>query len=403
MGMASAGTDFGRFRADLDRIQSAIREQGLDGWLIFDLHARNPVATELLGHGDYSRRYFVLIPADGDPIAVTHGIEQGPWEKWSWEKKVYVGWKQLDEIVAPLVQGKKLAMEYSPRGAVPAADMVPAGIVEMIRHHGGVVVSSGELVSLFYSAWSGEGLASHRRTAAILAQVAQAQLTRLGREVGAGARVTEGDLKAWVLADLEERGAAVGADCIAANGVNAANPHYDAPVGGGAVFQKGDVVLLDLWAKEAEDAIYADQTWMGYLGTTVPERVAELFAVIRDARDAGVRLVQQRWEAGQDVAGYEVDDAVRAVVRSRGYEDRFIHRTGHSIDTDTHGMGPNIDNLETHETRKLLPGVGFSVEPGLYIPGDIGLRTEIDVYMAEDGPEVTTPDPQSEVRALLPG
>lgn len=398
-----ATTEFTRLREGLPEIQSALVELGLGGWLLFDLHARNPVAAGLLGLGDLTRRYFVLVPAEGDPVAVTHGIEQAPWEAWPWERGVYVGWKALDDTLAPLVDGKKLAMEYSPRNAVPANDMVPAGIVELVRDLGATVVSSGELVSRFYSRWSAEGLASHRRASATLAEVARAAFERLGRAVAEGREMREGELRGWVLDELARRDCGAGADCIVANGPNAANPHYEPPLGGGAVFRKGDVVLLDLWAKESEDSIYADQTWMGFLGAEVPERVAELFAVIRDARDAGVRFVEERWRAGEPVAGGEVDDVVRDVVRERGYADAFIHRTGHSIDTATHGMGPNIDNLETHEVRRLIPGVGFSIEPGIYLAGDVGLRTEIDVYIGENGPEVTTPEPQRAVTAILAG
>jgi len=392
---------FQRLRRDLAEIQTALRESGIDGWLLYDMRARNKVAGGMLGLGELSRRWFVLIPAEGEPHAVTHGIEQGPWEAWPWKKERYSAWRELDRVLGGLLAGRRtVAMEVMERDAVPIVDLVPAGVVELIRGHGVDVVSSANLVTRFYSRWDDAGLASHRRAAQILAATARDAFAHLADRLRAGEEVTEAGLRTWVLKELARRGAGAGADCIVANGPNAANPHYE-PGERGAVLGEGDVVLLDLWAKETEDSIYADQTWMAYVGERVPDRVAELFAIIRDGRDAAVEFLRAAWKEGREVQGWEVDDVTRRVVTERGYGEHFFHRTGHSIDRAVHGMGPNIDNLETHETRLLLPGVGFSIEPGIYLPGDIGLRTEIDVYIGEDGPEVTTPGAQSEVFAVL--
>jgi Xaa-Pro dipeptidase len=273
-------------------------------------------------------------------------------------------------------------------------------VVELVRSTGADVVSSGDLVTRFYSCWTPEQVRSHYTTAALIAQVAQAAFTRLARAVTAGERINEDLFRAWVLEDMEAHGVGVGADCIGATGLNAADPHYS-PRAGGATFTRGDIVLLDLWSKQAEDMVYADQTWMAYLGPRVPDRAAQLFSVIRDARDAAVELLESAWREGRTLEGREVDDVTRRVVVEAGYGEWFIHRTGHSIDRAIHGMGPNIDNLETRETRRLIPGVGFSIEPGIYIPGEIGLRTEINVHIGADGPDVTTPDPQREIEALL--
>jgi Xaa-Pro dipeptidase len=400
--MLSSGTrDFARIRQNLAAIQTAIRAAGLDGWLMYDLHARNDVTASLIGLGDMSRRFFVLVPAEGEPTAIIHGIEVAPWDRWPWKRRVYVGWPELGAAVRETLAGmKRIAMEFSPNAAVPAIDLVPAGILELVRSAGVEVVSSGDLVTRFYSCWTPDQLASHYRASAALAQVAQATFTRLAQAISDGVAVQEDEMRGWVAADLAAHGAGVGADAICATGLNAADPHYS-PVDGGATFKRGDVVLLDLWAKEADDMVYADQTWMAYLGPEVPARAAELFAIIRDARDAAVDYLQARWREGHRIAGGEVDDVTRNVIRKAGYGQYFIHRTGHSIDRATHGMGPNIDNLETSDTRTLIPGCGFSIEPGLYIPGEIGLRTEINVYVTEHGPEVTTPQPQHEVTALL--
>lgn len=401
--IGSSGADFGRLRRELPAIQAMLREGGQDGWLLFDVYGRNPVSARMLGLEAMTRRYFVLVPAQGEPVALTHGIEQAPWEQWPWRKEVYVAWPELDAKLRALLAGqRKLAMEYMADDAVPAMDLVPAGVVDLVRKCGCEVVASGDLVTRFYAAWSADDLASHRRASVALAQVAQAAFVRLARTLAEGGSVSEGEVREWVIADCAAHGVQVGADCIPAIGPNAANPHY-VPVGQGATIKRGDVFLLDLWGKETESSVYSDQTWMLFLGEHVPERVASLFAAIRDGRDAAVAYVRQAWQERRPVMGFEVDDVCRAVVRERGWADAFIHRTGHSIDQADHGMGPNIDNLETHETRLLMPGICFSIEPGIYLPGDVGLRTEIDVYMGPDGPEVTTPDPQDSVLALYAG
>jgi len=398
----AAASDFSRIRRILPDIQAALKEQGLDGWLLYDLHGRNGVATALLGLGDLSRRYFVLIPADGTPVAITHGIEQGPWAAWPWEKVSYVSWKSLDEHLSAILDRHPLiAMEMSDRDAVPAADLVPYGVIELVRAAGGQPQTSGNLISRFYSRWSDAQLDSHRRGAQVLAETAAKMFAGIAEDLAAGRSVTEGIVTDRVKAELASRGFSVNADCIVATGLNAANPHYE-PIGGGATFHKGDVILLDLWAQESADLAVADQTWMAFMGGEVPARAAELFGCVCAARDAAIEFLRKAWAGGRPVHGYEVDDACRGVIREAGFDRWFIHRTGHSIDTATHGMGPNIDNLETHETRVLIPGVGFSIEPGIYMAGELGVRTEINVYMSDTGPEVTPSRIQSGM-AVFPG
>jgi len=400
--LSSGPRDFARIRRDISAIQDAVRAAGLDGWLLYDLHARNDVTASLIGLGDMSRRFFVLVPAEGEPTAIIHGIEVAPWDQWPWKRRVYVEWQELGKAVRETLAGsKRIAMEFSPNAAVPAIDLVPAGILELVRSAGVEVVSSGDLVTRFYSCWSADQVSSHYRASAALATVAQSAFARLAKAVNNGEQVQEDAMRGWVVDDLAAHGAGVGADAIAATGLNAADPHYS-PLNGGATFKRGDIVLLDLWAKESDEMVYADQTWMAYLGADVPPRAAELFAVIRDARDAAVEFLQTTWRAGKPIQGREVDDVTRGVIAKAGHGKYFIHRTGHSIDTSTHGMGPNIDNLETSDTRTIIPGCGFSIEPGLYMPGEIGMRTEINVFVTENGPEVTTPQPQHEITALLP-
>jgi Xaa-Pro aminopeptidase len=392
--------DFTRLSKGLPEIQFALGGLGLDGWLLYDLHARNSVASSLLGMGDLSRRYFVLIPTRGTPVAVMHGIEEAPWTAWPWEKTSYVAWRELEETLQTLLRGRaRIAMEFSERDAVPAVDLVPAGVIELVRNTGAQVVSSGDLLTRFYSRWSASDLVSHRRASRILVDVAKNIFQRVAVAVDADGSVSEARASEWVREALVEQGCRSGGDCIMATGVSAADPHY-AIIGEGAEFEKGAVILLDLWGKESDDSVFADQTWMAYLGTAVPERTAKLFAIVRDARDAAVALLMDAWKAGRPIQGSDVDDAARAVVTDQGYGAFFIHRTGHSIDRAIHGMGPNIDNLETQEIRRLVPGIGFSIEPGIYIPGEIGVRTEINVFIGENGPEVTTPDMQTDMFTL---
>ena len=399
--MKSTASDFGILKERLKEIQAGLKEYGLDGWLLYDLHARNPVANKLLGVGELTRRYFVLLPASGEPTVLMHGIETTPWAAWPWQKEIYVGWKALQERLGGLLEGKSVATEISENDAVPAVDMIPAGVAELLRTAGAELRPSADLITRFYARWTDDGLASHRRAARVLAEVARATFERAADAVGAAERITEGELHQWLLGQLDERGVGVGPGSIVALGENAANPHYENGPEGAEV-KEGHVLLIDLWSRESEDAIYADQTWMGYLGAEVPEDVQGYWEAIRDGRDAAVAFLEAEWEAGREVQGWQVDDVTREVIEERGWGEYFIHRTGHSIDQDVHGMGPNIDNLETHETRILIPGVGFSIEPGIYVPGDVGLRTEIDVFMSPDGPEVTTPDPQKEIFTLLP-
>ncbi|MDP9349673.1 MAG: M24 family metallopeptidase, partial [Gemmatimonadota bacterium] len=232
---------------------------------------------------------------------------------------------------------------------------------------------------------------------------AHAAFRHVAERIGAGQEVTEYGVRQWIQEELARRGLATGVDTIVAVNGNAANPHYAPSAEADTPIRPGDLVLIDLWGKESAESVYADQTWMGYVGEEVPERLREIWAAARDAREAAVALARSRWEAGEPVAGYELDDAARGVITERGWGEYFIHRTGHSMDRELHGSGPNIDNLETRDTRRLIPGVGFSVEPGIYLPGDVGFRTEINVYVGENGPEVTTPRPQAELYALLAG
>jgi Xaa-Pro dipeptidase len=382
----------------LARIQRHLVEMRVDGWLLYDFRGNNPVAAGLLGLPAMTRRYFVYLPAVGRPVAVTHRIEQQPWRGWIGENRPYSSWEGLErELAATLRSARIVAAEYSAGDAVPYLDRIPAGVLELIRQAGVDAVSSGDLVSAFHSRWSGQGLASHERAAAILHDSVHEAFRRIGDELSASRPPTEWGIRGWLCDSLTQRGLRDGVDAIVAVNANAANPHYAPSADEHAPIRPGDLVLIDLWGKENADSIFADQTWMAFVGETPPERIQQLWATLRDARDAAVELIRARSTARIDLAGYEVDDVARGVIAEAGLAEYFIHRTGHSIDRELHGSGPNLDNLETRDTRRLIQGIGFSVEPGIYIQGEVGLRTEIDVYMGPDGPVVTTPRPQAEI------
>lgn len=384
-------------REKLERIQHALVGLELDGWLLYDFRGTNPISAGVLGLPAMTRRYFVLIPAAGDPVAITHRIEQQPWRDWIGENRQYLSWRELEAQLRGTLSGRgALAIEYSVEDGVPYVDRIPAGVMEMIRSAGVVVRSSADLVSIFYSRWSPEGLESHLRAAAIVQETASSAFDRIGEALRRGESPTELTVRDWIRAEFASRGLSVGADAIVAINGNAANPHYAPSVQAHSPIGPGDVVLIDLWGKVGERAIYADQTWMGHVGAELPDRLRQIWEAVRDAREAAVTAAIDGWKSGGDVTGAELDDAARNVIVSRGYGDHFIHRTGHSIDTELHGFGPNLDNLETRDTRRLIEGIGFSVEPGIYLPGDVGFRSEVNVYVDEDGPRVTTPGPQSE-------
>lgn len=389
-------------RATAAAIQGELRAAGLDGWLLYDFRGANPVASAVLGLPPMTRRYFVLIPVEGDPVALTHRIEQQPWTGWIGENRPYLSWRELQQGLADLLRGcRRVAMEYAPEDAVPYVDRVPAGVLELVRASGAEVVPSADLISTFHARWTASGLESHRRAARIVQETALAAFRRIRAAIDGGDTLNEWALREWIQGEFERRGLRVGADTIVAVNEHAANPHFAPSATDSAPIQRGDLVLIDLWGKESDDAVYADQTWMAYVGEHVPERLKTIWEAVRDARDAASDLARRGWSRPEGVAGWELDDAARDVITARGFGDAFIHRTGHSIDRELHGSGPNLDNLETRDTRRLIQGVGFSVEPGIYLPGDVGFRTEINLWMGPNGPEVTTPDPQRELFALL--
>ena len=381
---------------DPGEVREALAEAHLDGWLLFAFHGLNPVAVRVLGlSGMNTRRLFVLLPREGEPTAIAHKIELQGLENFPGRVVPYARWSELHEALASLVAGRTLAMEISPRDAVPYLDRVPFGVVELLQGLGAKIVPSGFLVSRFAARWSPGELEDHRFAAEVLADVARDTLKQAVGE--ANTQLTESTLQARVVAAVESRGLVFNELPIVGFGANSAKPHYEPHPGREAVLQRGDLILLDLWAGRSRETVFADQTWIGFAGSRVPERVGEVWRTVRGARDAAIEALRRAAAQHRHIAGYEADRAARAVVEAAGYGEAFVHRTGHSIDRDLHGSGPHLDDYETHDDRVLVPGVGFSVEPGIYLPGAFGIRSEVNVFMSQGGPEVTPREPQVEV------
>ena len=383
------------------RVQAALRERGFDGWLIYDFKDRNPIGRSLLGLEWTTRRGFALVPAHGRPRLLIHAIEHSSWRHLDWPRESYSSRQRMEEGLRTLLAGcERVAAETSARGDVPYLDLLPAGMRDIIAGTGVELHSSGDLVSTFYAVWTSAQREEHGRASQLVKTLARDAFARAADHVSRGETITEGALATWIRGELAARGAPAQADCIVAIGPKAADPHYD-PGEVGEPIRRGDLLLIDLWGACNEDSVPADQTWMGFLGSELPARIAELWNVVKAARDGVVASLQERHARGEVIRGFEADDVARGIIADAGYGDWFIHRTGHSIDRDIHGRGPNLDNLETRDDRVLVPGVGFSVEPGIYIAGDVGLRTELNVHMGPDGPEVTVDEPQQEVFLLL--
>jgi Xaa-Pro dipeptidase len=375
----------------LPALQAALADAGLDGWLLYDLRGTNPIAAGILGlHGMVTRRVFAYVPREGTPVAVTHAIEQGPWRDWpaGWRREIYSSWRTLEAMLAAIVGGRRVAMEYSPGDAVPYVDRVPAGVLDMVRAAGATVVSSGELVTRFYAVWGAAEIASHRRAAEVIAAIAHEAFQYAGE-----GKTTEYALRQWILGRFDRAGLTTDHGPIVAIGPNAANPHYEPDEHTSAPIARGDVLLIDLFARELQ-GVFADQTWMGVLGAP-DSRTVTVWETVRTARDAAIAFLRSH----PMVRGADVDDTARAVIAAAGFGEYFTHRTGHSIDArDLHGSGPHLDNLETRDDRVLLPGVAFSIEPGIYLPGELGVRSEVNAVVTSPDQLLITPGtPQREL------
>ncbi|MGH7450513.1 MAG: M24 family metallopeptidase [bacterium] len=385
------------FLLNLAEVQSVLAAEQLDGWLIYDFHSLNAVARELFvftGHM-VTRRWFYLIPAKGEAILLGHKIEQANFPPLPGRAVYYAGWQELHQHLRDLLNstGKsnpRLAMEYSPMNDVPTVSYVDAGMLELMRSLGADIVSSANLIQLFQARWEADQLQGHIAAAKILHATQQKAFKKIEAALQAQQPISEYDVQQFITNEIQTAGARIEDAPIVAVNANASNPHYAPTAQASSPIRCGDVILLDLWAKMVKPrAVYADITWMGYAGMQVPDKVQQIFQIVIAARDLAVDFLRQQTVAGNAVPGYRVDEVVRQHITNAGYGQYFFHRTGHSIGTSVHGNGVNMDSFETRDSRFIIPGLAFSIEPGIYLP-EFGVRSEIDVYFGDHGPEVHT-------------
>jgi Xaa-Pro dipeptidase len=374
-------------------IQEELRKEKLDGWLFFDHHQRDPLAYRVLHFAPVShvtRRWYYWIPAIGEPRGLVHRIESGMLDAVPGEKVRYSSWSEQVGGLGTLLGGaRRVAMQYSPMCAIPYVAMVDAGTVELVRSLGVEVVSSAELIQHFEARWSPAALESHLEAGRRVDRVRALAFDMIRQITRGGGVVEEFAVKQFVRDGFVKEGLFTDHGPIVGVNANASNPHYEPTAEVTSPIRSGDLVLLDMWAKlETAGAVYYDITWTGFCGDRPSEAMLNVFGVVSGARDAAIQRVQDAVAAGQDLRGFEVDDAARGYISSRGFGDFFVHRTGHSIGEDVHGNGANMDNLETHDERRVAPWTCFSIEPGVYLK-DFGVRSEVNMFVGEKEARVT--------------
>lgn len=374
---------------DVAAVQRSLKEFGMDGWLFYFFRDNDALAPRILKlpAGHMTRRWFYYIPAKGEPVKLVHRIEMSVLDALPGEKTVYLGWRELEQkLKAMLGSAKTVAMQYSQDNAVPYISRVDAGTVELIRKLGVDVVSSGDLVQVFEARWNAEQLRAHLEAVENLRKIVFEGFAEIRRLISAGEPVNEYMIQQFIYNAYDRYGMESDSPPIVAVNQNSGLPHYQPTESVFSEMKMGDFVLFDIWAKKRHpsNSVYADITWTGFIGETVPQKYEDVFKIVAGARDAAVDYVTKRVKEGVKMRGAEVDDVTRKFISDRGYGDDFVHRTGHSIGSEhVHGNGANIDNLETQDTRQLIPGTAFSIEPGIYL-AEFGIRSEIDVYISDD-------------------
>jgi Xaa-Pro aminopeptidase len=390
-------------KVDIAEIQKDLRAAKMDGWLFYDFRGRDPIAHRILGlpEGMRTRRWFYFVAAKGTSRKLVHKIEAGALAVVPGETLQYSAQNELRNNLKKLLgRAKTVAMQYSPKNAIPYVSMVDAGTVELVRSAGVKVVSSADLVQKYEACWSKEQLESHLAAGRAIDRIVREAFEHAANCVKQKKPLTEYDLKEWMLRRFDGAGITTEEGPDIAVNANASDPHYGPTKEKAAPIKEGDLLLLDVWGKQqTPGSVYYDVTWMGYLGRTVPEKYVKIFNVLREARDRAVDLIRTRVASGKPLQGWEVDKAARSVVEKAGYGKYFFHRTGHNIGTSVHGNGVNMDGLETHDDRHLIPGTCNSVEPGIYLP-EFGMRTELNMYIDEKEARVTGAV-QAEILPLL--
>jgi len=392
--------------ARIAEIQAAVSAEGFDGWLFMDHHRRDPLAYRILNFEPPripTRRWYYLIPAKGEPRGLVHRVEATMLDALPGDKLVYSSWRSHREGLARLLAGlRTVAMQYSPDCAIPYVAMVDAGTVELVRSFGIQVSSSADLVQYFEARWTDEQLECHLEAGRRVDAIRREAFRHIAAELQAGRRTSEWAIKHFILEAFQRERLLTDHGPIVAVNDNSANPHYEPSPESSREIRSGDWVLIDLWAKlDRPEAVYYDSTWVGYCGAQAPWEIIRVFDIVREARDRAIRLVQDAVRRRQTLRGFEVDDAARDYIREQGLAERFIHRTGHSIGRDVHGAGANMDNLETHDERRIIPRTGFSIEPGIYLD-KFGVRSEVNVFVGDEEAVVTGEIQQAPVTILRP-
>ena len=377
----------------LEAIQRALQGQGVDGWLFYDFDHRDPIAYRILGlpaERLAKRRWYYLIPAHGLPRKLVHRIESRQLDSLPGEKREYAAWEEqtkiLQELLAPF---PSIAMQYSPNNQIPYISRVDAGTVELIRSFGNRVVTSADLVQRFEARWTEAALNLHLEAGRRMDGIIRSTFDEIGRRVSTDGATDEYAIQQFLLEQFQGHDLVSDDPPLVAVNANSGNAHYETTRDGSAPIRAGDFVMLDVWAKlRRPGAVYYDITWVGFLGERPPERILRVFSIVTAARDRAIEFVQEAVRQRRTVRGWEIDRAARGVIEAGGYGNDFPHRTGHSIGESVHGNGANIDDLETHEERVILPFTGFSIEPGIYLP-EFGVRSEVNVYVDEQQARVT--------------
>lgn len=382
----------------IEALQAALGDAKLDGWLFYDHHGRDPLAYSILGLDakmHVTRRWFYFVPAHGEPRKLSHRIEATRLDTLPGEKTLYSSWQEMEAALQAMLAGStRIAMQYSPRNAIMYVSMVDAGTVELVRAMGKEVVSSADLVSQFEAVLTEEQIATHYVAQQKIDDILEVGWRHIQSRVRSGERFDEFQMVTWLQDAMAREGLIWEHGPNVSVGANAADSHYEPTREKAAKIESGNFVLIDIWGKVAgrPDAVWYDITWTGVIDREPTELEQRVFAAVRDARDAAIALVQSRFAEGKPIAGWEADDAARAVIRDAGFGEWFTHRTGHNIGTELHGAGAHLDNLETHDERRILPNTCFSVEPGIYLPPGaecFGVRSEVDM-MTRAGEAVVT-------------
>jgi Xaa-Pro aminopeptidase len=380
---------------DLQKIQKALRDKHIDGWLLCDFRNRDYLAYRVVGlnfEKMTSRRWYYYIPARGEPRKLVSAVERMRLDSLPGKRMVYLSWQELHSSLKKMMGPKKtIAMQYSPKNNVPYVSIVDGGTIELLKSLGYKIVSSADLVQMFVSVIPEEGYRTHIEAGRIMDRIRAEAFDRIRNAVRDNTGESEYDVQQYMMRRFKEEALTTYDPPMVGVNDHPADPHFDTLKEGARAFKKGDTVLIDMWAKkDVPGGIYYDITWVGYIGDTPPAKYVKIFNAVKAGRDAAVEFVRERFARGETCYGWEVDDACRNVIKKAGFGKYFLHRTGHSITEETHGNGVNIDNLETKDERALLPGCCFSIEPGIYLEGEMAVRTEINMFIRHDGvPEVT--------------